>query len=214
MACHHHVTNSSELESRISLPQVSVMSAMQTQATYAVLRDFDLADSRKGLSVDEAASLGAKLGLRFPESGTECVLQSQMFSVMEDVHKGPEHPLSKTLREEWFPSLLAIAPQIMEETPRKPMLPAKIMLAFHFMWFDWHDMVTRVPVPSASGITNIPPPDLCSILQNLCFGVFTLLPEYPLWYFQMTAKVGGGAHGGGKDYGSCGEEKVEKPRHG
>ena len=47
------------------------------------------------------------------------------------------------------------------------MLPAKIMLAFHFMWFDWHDMVTKVPVPLASGITNIPPPDFCTILQNL-----------------------------------------------
>ena len=115
----------------------------------------------------EAAFLCAKLGLRFPESGTKCVLQSQMFSVMEDVHKGPEHPLSKTLREEWCPALLAIAPQIMEEMPRKPMLLAKIMLVFHFMWFDWHDMVTKVPVPSALGITNVPPPDFCSILQNL-----------------------------------------------
>ena len=87
---------------------------MQTQALYAVLRDFDLADSRRGLSVEKATSLQAKLGLRFPDSGTECVLQSQIFSVMEDVHKGPEHPLSKTLREEWCPALLAIAPQIME----------------------------------------------------------------------------------------------------
>ena len=78
-----------------------VMSTMQTQALYAVLRDFDLADSRQGWSVDEAASLRAKLGLRFPESGTECVLQSQMFFVMEDIPKGPEHPLSKTLREDW-----------------------------------------------------------------------------------------------------------------
>ena len=109
----------------------------------------------------------AKLGLCFPESGTECVLQSQMFSVMEDVHKGPEHPLMKTLREEWCPALLAIAPQIMEETLRKPMLLENIMLAFHFMWFDWHDMVTKVPVPSASGITNVPSPEFCSILQNL-----------------------------------------------
>ena len=109
---------------------------MQTQALYAVLRDFELADSRRGLSVDESTSLRAKLGLRFPESGTECVLQSQMFSVMEDVHKGPYHPLRKALREEWCPALLAIAPHIMEETPRKPMLPAKIMLAFHFMWFN------------------------------------------------------------------------------
>ena len=89
--------NSSDLESGISLPQVSVMSTMQTQALYAVLRDFDLADLWRGLLVDEATSLRAKLGLRFPESGTECALQSQMFSVMEDVHKGPEHPLSKTL---------------------------------------------------------------------------------------------------------------------
>ena len=116
---------------------------MQTQALYAVLRDFDLADLRRGLLVDGPASLRAKLGLRFPESGTECILQSQMFYVMEDVHKGPEYPLSKTLREEWCPALLVIAPQIMEETPRKPMLPAKIMLAFHFMWFDWHDMITK-----------------------------------------------------------------------
>ena len=85
---------------------------------------------------------------------------------MEDVHKGPEHPLSKTLREEWFPALLAIAPQIMVETPRKPMLPAKIMLAFHFIWFDWHDMVTKVLMPLASGITNVPPPDFCSILPG------------------------------------------------
>ena len=53
--------------------------------------------------------------------------------MMEDVHKGPEHPLIKTLREEWCPALLAIAPQIMEETPRKMMLSAKIVLAFHFM---------------------------------------------------------------------------------
>ena len=63
------------------------MSTMQTQALYAVLRDFDLANSSRGLSVDEAASLRGKLGLRFPESGTDCALQSQMFSVMEDVHK-------------------------------------------------------------------------------------------------------------------------------
>ena len=109
---------------------------MQTQALYAVLWDFDLANSRQGLSVDEAASLQAKLGLRFPESGMECVLQSQMFSVMEDIQKDPEHPLIRTLREEWCPALLAIVPQIMEETSRKPMLPSKIMLEFHFMWFD------------------------------------------------------------------------------
>ena len=74
MASRHHATNSSDLESRISLLQVSVVSTMQTQALYAVLRDFDLADSRRGLSVDEAASLCAKLGLRFPESVTEYVL--------------------------------------------------------------------------------------------------------------------------------------------
>ena len=115
--------------------------------------------------------------MQFPESETECVLQSQMFSGMENVHKGPEHPLIKTLREEWCPALLAIAPQIMEETPRKPMLPAKIMLAFRFLWFNWHDMATKVPVPLASGITNVPPPDFCSFLQNLRFGVFILLPE-------------------------------------
>ena len=59
-----------------------------------------------------------------------------MFSVMEDVHTGPEHPLSKTLREEWCLALLAISPHIMEETLRKPMLPAQIMIAFHFMWLD------------------------------------------------------------------------------
>ena len=100
MACRHHATNSSDLESRISLSQVLVMSTMHTQALYAVLRDFDLADSRRGLSVDKAVSLRAKLVLRFPESGTECVIQSHMFSVMEVVHKGPENPLSKTLREE------------------------------------------------------------------------------------------------------------------
>ena len=201
MACRHHATNSSDMEIGISLPQVSVMSTMQTQALYAVLRDFDLADSRRGLLVDEAASLRAKLGLCFPESRTECVLQSQMFSVVEDVHKETEHPLSKTLREEWCPALLAITPQIMEETPRKPMLPAKIMLAFHFMRFDWHDMVTKVPVPSSSGITNVPPPppDFCSILQNLRFGVFTLLPDYPLMYCRMTASVGGENRGGGVD---------------
>ena len=76
MACRHHATNSSNLESGISLPQVSVMSMMKTQALYAVLQDFDLADSRRGLSVHEAAYLRAKLGLRFPESGMECVLQS------------------------------------------------------------------------------------------------------------------------------------------
>ena len=56
------------------------------------------------------------------------------------------------------------------------MLPEKIMLAFHFMWFKWHDMVTKLPVPSESGITNVSPPNFCSILQNLRFGVFTLLP--------------------------------------
>ena len=71
MSCRHHAMNSSNLESGISLPQVSVMSTMQTQALYAVLRDFDLADSRRGFLVDEAASLHAKLGLSFPESRTE-----------------------------------------------------------------------------------------------------------------------------------------------
>ena len=78
--------------------------------------------------------------------------------------------------------------------------------------FDWHEMVTKVTVPSASGITHAPPPDFCSILQNLRFGVFTLLPEYPLRYCRMTVKVRGGAHGGCGDYGLIGEETVEKPR--
>ena len=150
------------------------------------------------MSVDEAASLRAKLGLRFPEYGTKCVLKSQMFSMMKDVHKGPEHPLSKTLREEWCPALLAIAPQIMEEMPRKPILLAKIMLAFHFMWFEWNDMVTKVPVPSELGITNFSPTVFYSILQNLRFGVFTLLTEYLLRYCCMTASVGGGNRGGGR----------------
>ena len=89
------------------------------------------------------------------------------------------------------------------------MLLAKIMLAFHFMWLDWHDMVTKVLMPSASGITNVPLPDFCSILQNLRFGVFTLLREYPLRYCRMTATVGGGDRGGGGDYGLIGEETVE-----
>ena len=79
------------------------------------------------------------------------------------------------------------------------MLLAKIIMSFHFMWFEWYDMVTKVPVPSASGITNAPPPDFCSILQNLHFGVFTLLPEYPLRYCRMTASVGGGKCGGGAE---------------
>ena len=94
------------------------------------------------------------------------------------------------------------------------MLPAQIMLAFHFMWFDWHDMVTKIPVPSALGITNFPPPNFCSILQNHRFGVFILLPEYPLRYCRMTAKVRGGSREGGGEYGSSGEETVEKPRRG
>ena len=64
MACRHHATNSSDLDSRISLPQVSVVSTMQTQALYAVLRDFDFADSQRGFLVDKSASLRAKLGLR------------------------------------------------------------------------------------------------------------------------------------------------------
>ena len=137
-----------------------------------------------------------------------------MFFVMEDVHKGPEHPLSKTLREEWCPALLAIDPKIMKETPRKPMLPAQIILTFHLIWFDWHDMVTKIPVSSASGITNVPPPDFCTILQNLCFGVFTMLPEYPLRCCWMsTAKIGGGARRGGGDDALSGEETVEKLRH-
>ena len=85
----------------------------------------------------------------------------------------------------------------MEGTPRKPMLPAKIMIEFHFMWFDWHDMVTKVPVSSASGITDVLPPEFFSILQNLRFGVFTLLPEYPLRYCRFTASAGGGNCGGG-----------------
>ena len=158
--------------------------------------------------------LWAKLGLRFPESGTKCILQLQMLSVMGDVHKGTEHPLSNTLREEWCPALLAIAPQIMEETPRKPMLPVKIILAFHFMWFDWNDMVTKVPVPLASGITNVPPPDFCSILQNLRFGVFTLLPEYLLRYCRFTALAGGGNRRGGGVQTMKVEETGENPCHG
>ena len=94
------------------------------------------------------------------------------------------------------------------------MLPAKIMLAFYFMWFDWHDMVTKVLMPLASGITNVPPPDFCSILQNLRFGVFTLLSDYPLRYCRMTASVGGGNSGGGIDHNLIGEETVERPCRG
>ena len=94
------------------------------------------------------------------------------------------------------------------------MLPAKIMLAFHFMWLDWHDMVTKVPVPLASGITNVTPPDFCSILQNLRFGVFTLLPEYLLRYCCFTASAGGGNRGGGGVQTMIGEETGEKTRRG
>ena len=94
------------------------------------------------------------------------------------------------------------------------MLPDKIMLAFHFMWFDWHDMVTKIIVPLESGITNVPPPDFCSILQNLRFGVFTLLPEYPLRYCRFTASAGGGNCGGGGGQALIGKATEEKPRRG
>ena len=66
MACRHHATNSIDLESRIYLQQVLVMLTMQTQALFAVLRDFDLAESRRGLSVDEAVSLRSKIGFALP----------------------------------------------------------------------------------------------------------------------------------------------------
>ena len=46
-----------------------------------------------------------------------------MFSVMEDMHKGLEHPLRNTLREEWCQALLAIDSKIMEETPMKANAP-------------------------------------------------------------------------------------------
>ena len=55
------------------------------------------------------------------------------------------------------------------------MLPAKIILAFHFMWFDWHDMVTKAPVPSSLGITNVPLPTFaafyktCALAYSRCF---------------------------------------------
>ena len=61
MACSHHATNSNYLDSGISLSQVSVMSTMQTQALYAVLREFDLSNLQSGLSVDEAASINASV---------------------------------------------------------------------------------------------------------------------------------------------------------
>ena len=41
---------------------------------YIYILNVNVVDSRRGLLVDEAASLREKLGLRFPESGTECVL--------------------------------------------------------------------------------------------------------------------------------------------
>ena len=71
-------------------------------------------------------------------------------------------------------------------------------------------MVMKVPVPSVSGITNAPPPNFCSILQNLRFGVFTLLLEYLLRYCHMTASVGGGNRVGGRDQDLIWEETVER----
>ena len=64
MVCRHHAINLSDLESGIYLPQVLVMSTMQTQALYAMLQHFDLANSRRGVSVDGAASLREKLGMQ------------------------------------------------------------------------------------------------------------------------------------------------------
>ena len=42
------------------------MSTLQTQALYAVLQDFDLADSRRGLSVDEATVFALETGVALP----------------------------------------------------------------------------------------------------------------------------------------------------
>ena len=60
----------------------------------------------------------------------------------------------------------------------------------------------------------LPSPDFCSILQNLRFGVFTLLPEYPFRYCRFTASAGGGNRGGGGGQALIGEETVERPRSG
>ena len=75
-------------------------------------------------------------------------------------------------------------------------------------------MFMKVPVPSASVITNVPPPDFCSILQNLHFGVFTLIPEYPMRYCCFTASAEGGNRGGGRVQALIGEETGEKSRCG
>ena len=79
MACCHHATNPSDLESGIFLPQVLVMSNMQTQALFTMLRYFDLADSRRGLSVDETASLQANWVCAFLRAGQSASFNHRFF---------------------------------------------------------------------------------------------------------------------------------------
>ena len=61
---------------------------------------------------------------------------------------------------------------------------------------------------------NVPPPEFCSIPQNLRFGVFTLLTKYPLRYCRFTASAGGGNCGGVGVQTMKGEETGDKPRRG
>ena len=214
MACRPHAPDHNDLMTAMSILQCTIFTAQQLSEMHDTLQAMDLAEQgNRGLTFDVSQLLKANTGFHLATNAMELILVSKLFSVVENVHKGDTHPIANSIRTQWLPALNLTIPKIMELSREDPLIPAKILLSFHYEWYEWHVEAARLPPPDpGTPIQIIPPPNFADILKNVRTGRW-MPPSIP-WRYLGTSSGGatprgGGGSGGGGGGGGGGRSSSE-----
>ena len=91
------------------------------------------------------------------------------FSVVEDAHKGPNHPLGAAIRLVLLLADTMTVSVMHERTAGDDLFTTKVLMAVHLKWYEWRMATYQLPLPHAHGENaTVPPPDFSGLFKDLC----------------------------------------------
>ena len=163
-----HGTDCNDFKTGVSIFQCGLWVGTELTGVQEALQAFDAAaQGSTGTTWDDQVRIKSVVGVHFPADATELLLMAQRFSVLEDVHKGPQHSMSLALRDVMLRELTATLPKIIEQSMERPRLAAQLGYAIHLEWYEWSVAQSRVPVPTpTTAATVIPVPDFARLFRD------------------------------------------------
>ena len=161
-----------DLTTGVSLFQCPIVVGQALTDMVTALAAVDLAASGMiGTTLADTLKIQKLGGFLFPRQASDGELMLRRFSVAEDTHKGTNHPLALAIRTILIPSYIMTMPEIIEKTTTDDFYTARVLMAVHLEWYEWHQATYHLPVPAIAGANAvIPPPDFSGLFRDIRTG--------------------------------------------